>query len=39
MMSGIAVAMFTNGTLVPLGIIMTVSMALCVLLHWSIRRS
>jgi DHA1 family bicyclomycin/chloramphenicol resistance-like MFS transporter len=39
MTSGIAVAMFTNGTLVPLGIIMTVSMTLCVLLHWSIRRS
>jgi MFS transporter, DHA1 family, multidrug resistance protein len=39
MMSGIAVATFTNGTLVPLGIIMTVSMTLCVLLHWWIRRA
>jgi DHA1 family bicyclomycin/chloramphenicol resistance-like MFS transporter len=39
MMGGIAVATFTNGTLVPLGIIMTASMTLCILLHWWMRRT
>jgi DHA1 family bicyclomycin/chloramphenicol resistance-like MFS transporter len=37
MIGGIAIATFTNGTLVPLGIIMTVSMTMCVLIHWWMR--
>jgi hypothetical protein len=39
MISGAAIAALTNGTLVPIGVIMTVSMLACCAIYLWVRRS